>query len=137
MFPVYHPDERLEAKTLIHGIRVGLNSKVYPVNGFDSNIELINDEFEGEKVLIAGSSLFRLVVSYKRELGDGTILEFKASQAGLPVMASDQEGNIWNIWGEAISGPRKGETLILLDGYNAYWFAWADFFNFPQIFRFN
>jgi hypothetical protein len=137
LFPVYQSDERLDAKTLIHGIHSESNSKVYPVDGFDSNIEVLNDEFEGKKILVAGSSRSKLAVSYSRTLSDGTVAVFESSQNALPVIATDLEGNTWNVFGEAINGPRKGEKLEPTGGYNAYWFAWSDFFNFPQIYRFN
>jgi hypothetical protein len=136
LFPVYHNDERLNEKALVHGVKVGFNTKVYPIEEFGNQIELINDEFEGEKILVAGSSEIKLAVSYNRTLEDGTVLNFSSIDQGLPLLAEDQEGTIWNIFGEAVSGPREGDKLTATGAYNAYWFAWADFFNFPQIHSF-
>ncbi|MFD2530852.1 DUF3179 domain-containing protein [Gracilimonas halophila] len=136
LFPIYQEDERLDRKTLVHGINIGFVSKVYPISLFDSQLQVINDNFEGEKILIVGSSEMKVAVSFFRTLSDGTELEFEPVSEDLPVIAEDQEGNQWNIFGEAVSGPRKGEKLNHTGGYNAYWFAWADFFNFPEINRF-
>lgn len=135
LFPIYQEDERLERKTLVHGINIGFVSKVYPISLFDPQLQVINDVFEGEEILIVGSSEMKLAVSFFRTLADGTELEFQSVSEDLPIIAKDQEGNYWNIFGEAVSGPRKGEKLTHTSGYNAYWFAWADFFNFPQINR--
>lgn len=136
LFPVYQEDERMDRKTLVHGVNIGTVSKVYPIDHFDTQLEIINDDFEGEKILVVGSSESRIAVSYIRTLSDGTELEFEELNDELPLIAEDQEGNHWNIFGEAVSGPRKGEKLNHTGGYNAYWFAWADFFNFPQIHSF-
>lgn len=40
----------------------------------------------------------------------------------------DEEGNLWNVFGECVAGPRSGEKLNRIPSYNAYWFAWVDFF---------
>jgi hypothetical protein len=132
-FPIYQEDERLDRKTLVHGINIRSVSKVYPIALFNPKLQVINDVFEGEKILIVGSSEMKVSVSFFRTLADGTELEFQPVNEDLPVIAEDQEGNRWDIFGEAVSGPRKGEKLKHTGGYNAYWFAWADFFNFPQI----
>ena len=133
LFPIYQEDERLDRKTLVHGINIRSVSKVYPIALFNPQLQVINDIFEGEKILIVGSSEMKVSVSFFRTLADGTELEFQPVNEDLPVIAEDQEGNHWDIFGEAVSGPRKGEKLKHTGGYNAYWFAWADFFNFPQI----
>lgn len=136
LFPVERNDERLEEKALVHGIRVGFNTKVYPIEEFGNKIEIINDEFEGEKILVAGRSDIGFAVSFNRTLEDGTVLNFSSIDQGLPLLAEDQEGTVWNIFGEAVSGPRQGDKLTATSGYNAYWFAWADFFNLPLIHSF-
>jgi len=137
LFPVYNEDPRLENKVLVHGVTYGFLAKAYPIPEFDESIEVINDNFEGNKLVIAGSSGSKMVVSFERVLEDGTELQFEAVANSLPVIMEDQEGSRWNIFGEAVSGPREGEKLIEAPSYNAYWFAFADFFSFPQIHTFN
>ena len=46
----------------------------------------------------------------------------------------DQEGNKWNIFGEAVEGPRTGSQLTATSSYNAYWFAWGTFWPGAKIF---
>lgn len=136
LFPIYTEDDRLERKVLAHSINYGFLSKTYPIRDFSKSIQVINDDFEGNKLVIAGSSELEMAVSFERIVEDGTELQFEAVTDDLPVIMEDQEGNRWNLFGEAVSGPRQGEKLTPAPGYNAYWFALADFFNSPRIHNF-
>ncbi|MFC2112175.1 DUF3179 domain-containing (seleno)protein [Bacteroidota bacterium] len=46
----------------------------------------------------------------------------------------DQEGNEWNVFGEAVSGPRKGQELHSVNSFMAYWFSIAAFYPSPIIY---
>ena len=46
---------------------------------------------------------------------------------------SDTEGNTWDIFGNAVSGPRAGEQLARTTSYTAMWFAWAAFFENTEL----
>ena len=41
-----------------------------------------------------------------------------------------ETGTIWNIKGEAVTGPLAGQQLERVGAYSAYWFSWASFW--PQ-----
>ena len=56
------------------------------------------------------------------------MLQFSPVQDQLPIVMTDTEGNMWDIFGVAVSGPRAGTRLGLTDSYAAYWFAWGTFF---------
>lgn len=128
LFPIEREDDRLERKTLGHGLFYNSSLHVFPIEKFPSNIKVINRIIAGNNIVVAGSSKNQLVVSFSRKLDDGTILTFRESSEELPIIMEDGEGNKWNIFGEAVDGPRKGAKLNLVPSYNAYWFAWADFF---------
>ncbi|MGB1242157.1 MAG: DUF3179 domain-containing (seleno)protein [Chitinophagales bacterium] len=49
-------------------------------------------------------------------------------QDELPAILVDNEGNKWDVFGEAIEGERKGERLQSLDAYMGYWFSWGAFY---------
>jgi hypothetical protein len=55
-------------------------------------------------------------------------LDFTFTQDELPLVMVDNEGNKWDIFGEAIEGPRAGESLHHMKSFIAYWFAWAAFY---------
>jgi hypothetical protein len=46
----------------------------------------------------------------------------------------DDEGNIWDVFGKAVAGPRTGEQLASTQSYTAMWFAWAAFFETAEIY---
>ena len=68
---------------------------------------------------------------YSRSLADGTILQFDPIQDALPNIMTDSEGNVWDIFGQAVSGPRTGTQLNLVNAYSAMWFSWAA--HFPSV----
>ena len=134
LFPVDNrEDGRLHRKQRVLGINVGDASKVYPVNAFSTGIEVINDRVGGMDVVTAGSSDLNFGVVYNRELEDCTVLEFEALQDSLPAVMRDNEGNEWDAFGEAVSGPRSGQKLQKTNSYIAYWFAWTAFFPGSEI----
>ena len=121
-------DNRLHRKERVLGINVGDASKVYPVSGFSNAVEVLNDTVGDMSVVVAGSSGSNFAVVYNRQLEDCTVLEFQAVQGELPVVMEDNEGNRWDIFGQAVSGPRTGWRLQKTNSYIAYWYAWTAFF---------
>ena len=126
-------DTRLHRKERVLGINVGESSKVYPIKDFAAGVEVINETVGGMPVVTAGSSGLNFGVVYNRELEDCTVLEFEAVQDDLPVVMRDTEGNEWDLFGEALSGPRTGQRLQKTNSYVAFFYAWTAFFNDPVI----
>ncbi|MEX2463434.1 MAG: DUF3179 domain-containing protein [Balneolaceae bacterium] len=131
LFPVHLEDDRLERKTLLHGIFYETNLHVFPIEYFPEEFKILNRNISGNEVVIAGSSKDEMAVSYSRVADDGNVLLFFESEKELPILMKDNEGNEWDLFGECVSGERKGEKLNRLPSYNAYWFAWVDFFGQP------
>jgi hypothetical protein len=130
----YHQKEM----TLI--LEINDNRTLYP-HAELSNDVVVNSMINDQPVVIVhgGDSL---VVPFSARLTNGTVLDFSRSgqdnlgfdqTRGLTVF-QDQTGTIWNLRGEAIVGPLKGEKLDRLAAYNAYWFAAKTFFNEASIY---
>ncbi|MDX2418085.1 MAG: DUF3179 domain-containing protein [Xanthomonadales bacterium] len=129
IFPANNSDDdRLLRKERVLGINVGTDSRVYPVANFSGNVEVINDSVGDMQVVVAGSSGLNFGVVFNRELEDCTVLEFEAVQDKLPAVMRDNEGNEWDVFGNAVSGIRTGQQLEKTNSYVAYWFAWTAFF---------
>jgi|AntRauTorckE6833_2_1112554.scaffolds.fasta_scaffold11153_4 hypothetical protein len=134
LFPITNENNRLPNKTLVHAYlsekatNQDIGVRVFVKEDFPENITVFNENYEGNLIVAAGSSKYDFIVSYYSMLGDDTILDFTAIHDKLPVIMKDQEGNEWNVFGEAVSGPRKGEQLTPTESYNGYWFAISDFF---------
>jgi len=133
LFPLAHEDNRLHYKTRAIGIYTETSSKVYQVDSFGASTQTINEQFENQSIVVVGNSTQNIAAIYNRELSDGTILTFSPIQDDLPNIMSDGEGNIWDVFGTAVSGPRVGEQLEMTQSYTAFWFAWVAFFENPQI----
>lgn len=128
LFPVNGEDSRLHKKARVLGIIVGESTLTYPIDLFSEDISVINNNFSGLKHVTAVSKGKNFAVAYNRELDDGTLLEFTAVQNELPIIMVDGEGNKWNIFGEAVAGPREGTVLHSTKSFISYWFAWAAFY---------
>jgi len=128
LFPVNNEDGRLHKKARVLGIIVGNETIVFPVNDFNTDVDVKNVSFGGTEFIVAGSSDKNFAVAYQRKLIDGTILEFASVQNELPVVMIDGEGNKWDIFGDAVEGPRAGESLLQAKAFISYWFAWAAFY---------
>jgi len=129
LFPVNNmDDDRLHRKERVLGINVGNASAVFVIKDFASNVEAKQRTIGDMEVVIAGSSALNFAVVYNRQMEDCTILDFEAVQDQLPVVLRDNEGNEWDVFGTAVSGPRTGQQLQKTNSYIAYWFAWTAFF---------
>jgi len=135
LFPISNDDTRLPRKERVHGVIVGERTKIFRINSFADDIEVVNDLFNDVGLVAAGSRVKNLVVVYERKLADGTLLTFMPIQnASLPVVMTDNEGTRWDIFGRAVSGPRAGTELKPVRSYIAYWFAWGAFFPGTEIY---
>lgn len=135
-------DKRLNNKARVHAIfpqdSLHENSKVrvYEYSKFGENITVISDSIDGNNYLIVGSTSYDFVVAYRSELRNGVELSFEAVQDELPIIMQDNEGNKWDLFGEAVEGPRSGERLIPARSYSGYWYGFRDMFNQPEIYEF-
>lgn len=133
LFPVSNDDNRLHKKDRVIGIRSDTSAKVYQLDGFGDLTQTINEQFEGTPIVVVGNTVLNFAAIFDRELGDGTLLTFSPLAGQLPGVMEDNEGNVWDVFGTAISGPRMGTQLDSTNSYIAMWFAWATFFENTEI----
>ena len=128
LFPVSHTDDRIPNKERVHGIVFLGLARVYTFSEFEDGVIAKQETIRGRKFVIAGSSEDNFIVSYYSDPGDGTELEFKGVQNKYPIVMTDQECNMWDLFGKAVSGPRKGTQLKPSGGFMGYWLAFAAFY---------
>ncbi|MBT8377945.1 MAG: hypothetical protein KJN64_01805 [Ignavibacteria bacterium] len=57
--------------------------------------------------VVIGSKGKNFAIAFNHKLDDGTELEFTAVQNELLIIMIDSERNKWNIFGDAVEGPRN------------------------------
>ena len=120
-------------KARIIGIYNDDNAKAYQITGFGSTTQTINDQFADQSIVVVGNSDMRFAAIFDRRMSDGTILNFSPVHDDLPNIMSDDEGNVWDAFGTAVSGPRAGEQLGVTRSYKAMWFSWGSFHRDSEI----
>lgn len=134
LFPVAKKDSRLHLKSRVIGIHSTSASRAYQLDGFGATTQALNEQFEDQSIVVVGNTAQNFAVIYSRVLSDGTILNFAPLQDELPNVMTDDEGNVWDVFGTAVSGPRAGEQLGMTRSFTAMWFAWAAFFEDGEIY---
>ncbi len=128
LFPFAPVDDRLPVKERVLGILIKPQAKVFPIRDFGARITVINDSFSQVKLVIAGSSTMNFAVAYESALSDGTELTFEPVENGGSAILKDNEGTEWDVFGEAVSGPRQGDSLVATQSLIGYWFTFGSFY---------
>lgn len=132
IFPAIPADDRLHAKERVMAVVIGREAKAYRFEDFGEDLTVIHDDFFDTRVVIAGIR-DDFMVALNAAASDGQVLEFRAGQDGRTLL--DQEGNEWNFFGVAVSGPMQGERLKPLRSFMGYWFSIAAFYPEPLIYN--
>ncbi len=135
-FPVNSESSRLHNKMRALGVLVENAIKIYPIDRFATDEpRVINDQLHGKNIVVIGHEKDNFMVAFDKVL-DGKLLEFSPidglKDGGL--IMEDDEGNQWNIFGEAVAGPREGQMLNQVTHYIGFWFAWEAFFPDSPVF---
>jgi len=130
IFPVDPLDERLFLKKRVLGLTGGDQTKAYQFKDFSDSVHIVGDTLNDEHYIIISSQKSNFLVAYKNQLQEGNKGNFQLEplQDQLPLVMKDQQGNRWNIFGEAVAGPEKGEKLQRANAFIGYWFAWSSFY---------
>ena len=124
LFPV-PKDSRLPSKERVHAILGGGDqAKVYRFTSFDSQ-QIISDVFQGKEYLIVGNANF--MVSFEMPTGK-TVNDFTYIHTGGELLFADNEGNQWNVFGEALSGPDTGSFMVKSKSMMGMWFSIPSFY---------
>jgi hypothetical protein len=98
-------------------------------------IKVIQDNFENIPIVVVSHEKAKLLISFKRSLMDGTVLEFTTSSERLPIILEDTEGNKWDIQGKCLEGNRLNQQLERTDNWVGYWFALSSSFPNAEIYN--
>ncbi len=118
LFSVNPIDSRLPSKERVLGV-FG-NNMTYSIELFNDSVKTILDG----GTIVCGSKNDNFIVAYKNNFN----LSFEPIQDSLPIIMKDNEGNRWNVFGEAVSGSRQGKRLEKTESFISYWFAMGAFY---------
>lgn len=114
-------------KERIYTLINGDFGKSFSIENFDDDISLHKIHFANSEYVVIGSKEISTISVFIPKLPDGTHLIIDSVIEEFPVVARDQFGNGWDLFGYAIEGPNKGLRLQKAEGFFAYWFAWLGF----------
>jgi len=129
LFPISNEDDRVPGKERVLGVAINNAARAYRISDFSNGTNVINTQLGGVEIVVIGSSQKNYCVAYKNHLTNNSgALTFSNVAEGGQVEFKDNIGNQYNVLGEVISGPNKGQRLEGTHSYMAFWFAWATFY---------
>jgi hypothetical protein len=118
-------DKRLPLKERVLGLIVGDHAKVYQFSSFADSLSLVEDNFQGLSVVVAGSRNRNFIVCFERRVTGGPELEFSIDTEASNIIMIDNEGTKWDIFGNGVDGPGRGQRLNITNATMGYWFAFG------------
>ena len=117
-------------KDMMLGLRFGEIAKAYPFRSMASE-DVVNDVVDGNSIVVVYYAQEKLAVPFFRDHGGTTLTFHKVAStqpAIFPFMIQDAEtGTTWDLLGRGVAGPNAGQQLAQIPAHNAFWFAWATF----------
>lgn len=140
IFPFKPHDKRLDAKEKVMAVIINGKAKAYRFKSFgEGYLQVVEDNHENRPLVVAGSKDHRLLVAFERRLPDGTLLNFYPASKGKELsghaLLTDNEGNVWDVFGIAVEGPRKGQSLNTPLTIVGYWFSFGAFYPGLDIYK--
>lgn len=111
-------DGRLAPGDEVLGLSVGGDSRAYSARALGN--AAVNDSLGGEEIVVFSTASGPTAAAYLADAGDGR-LAFSYADGQY---RDAETGSLWNLSGEAVSGPMEGTTLEPLPGRYTFWFAY-------------
>lgn len=134
LFPVVYFDDSIvssiESKQRVHAVLGEKNAKVFKFETF-GNGKAVKTSFLTDKLLVVGdeNKMHSYVLNSDQE---NLVFEYDFDNSNS--YFKDNEGNKWNVFGEAVEGVRKGEVLKPTVSLMSYWFAIPAFYKGVEIY---
>jgi hypothetical protein len=119
----------LPNKQRVFALMTNNQSRVYKFSNFNGG-KVVRENIFNKDYLVVGDE--NIIVAFETNTSTNN-LTFTYDFDNSETFFKDNEGNKWNMFGEAIDGPREGQTLIPANGVTSMWFAMAAFFPNPSI----
>ena len=118
-----------ENKDMVHGVRFGEIAKAYPFKLMGEEM-VLNDTVGETDIVVSYYAAEQLATSFFRTF-EGQKLTFEkvsSTDSLFPFLLRDLETTTtWDLLGRGVGGPNIGKQLTQVPAKNAFWFAWATF----------
>ena len=139
------PDDRLLPMERVAALELDGHSLAFPFLTLEQE-RVVNFSANGRDIVVlfqpgTASALDGSRIADSRDVGstgvfdsvlDGQMLTFRLGHDGF---TDDQTGSVWNVLGQAVSGPLAGNSLTPIVHGNHFWFAWAAFAPDTEVYR--
>ncbi len=126
-FPLEVENTAYPRKERIHAVLDGRRMMLFDPHSYSDSLKISVNEYRNGRYLTILAPEYGIFTSYKLSESQSTLL-FEAANGALPIAFRDQEGNEWDVFGEAVKGPRKGEKMEFAKQMTGYWFALSSFY---------
>lgn len=135
-FPLTNDDRRLPRKNIILGVALNNIERAYPFKAMGTHA-VLNDRIGDTDILVVFAERAKMAVPFYRKV-DGQETDFvfhETALRGLIFFRDILTGSVWNMRGEAVSGPMAGSGVVLeqIPAYTSMWFGWAAFHENTEI----
>ena len=128
-FPVYNEDNRLPNYERVLLVVVEDKARAYRLSSFPGGTSILADFLAGRRLTLIGNQDENFIVPYINPVGGSILLTLEDN--GM----TDVNGNIYNLFGEVVEGPGKGEQLEIPYCMMGYWFAVSAFYPNVDIYQ--
>ncbi len=98
---------------------------IFKYDEFTGSIKIYEKFIDAKKIIVVGNKENTFITSY---INDSNAT-FTPIQNSLPIIMEDSNGNTWDMFGNAVSGPRIGVQLKSPNSFVALGWAWKAFYN--------
>ncbi len=127
-------DDRLPHNEVILGVRVGADSRAYPLDELVAVGGVVNEMVGEEPIAVFVDSASSLSAAFSREVG-GRVLDFRNVGEERLEIVDRQTGSTWTSEGRAVSGPLQGESLTFVTSFISEWYGWSAYHPGTSIYR--
>jgi hypothetical protein len=105
---------------------------LFGMDMFEPGTQVYTFAFRGLPVTVAGNIALNFIVAFKHNGNSG--MNLVPLQDSFPLIMEDDEGNIYDVFGQVVSGPGEGTALSAGPGYRAKGFAWQGLFESAELY---
>jgi Protein of unknown function (DUF3179) len=115
-------DDRLPHNTLVLGVEKGAKTRAYPLETLARIGAVLNDSVGDTEIVVMSRPGTLQALAFDRRVGD-RVLVFGCAETG--DIYDHETGSLWNVMGEAVSGPLAGTQLVYVNSGVEEWYGFA------------